>query len=93
MNRRLVVRLIVALVTFMLGIGSTLLFNYLRPSPRVSPALHAVTFTYRLNPGPHAHAPCAHFEPTFQPAYAWTPDAPPPPLPPAPPLRPRLRQR
>lgn|GEM_PF-7112989 len=88
---RLVVRLIVALLTFVLGISSTLLFNYLRPSPRVSQPGQFIIIKRELSATPPpAHAPCGGHDATMQHAFAWTPEAPTP-LAPPPPPRPRTR--
>jgi hypothetical protein len=92
---RLVVRLIVALLTFILGITTTLLFNYLRPSPRVSqPAQYVIIKRELTATPPAAHAPCGAHEATMQHAFDWTPEVPMPLAPPPPPPpRPRLRTR
>jgi hypothetical protein len=89
---RLIVRLTVALVAFVLGITSTLLVNYLWPGAR-----QEVRYELRLESphrAPRADAPCPYRDPTVQHAYVWTPAAPPPPEPPPPPpppQRPRVR--
>jgi hypothetical protein len=83
---RLVVRLAVALIAFIIGITSTLLFNYFWPGSRLSqPAVRRVFITTE----PHAFAPCGRYTVTVQPAFEWTPVAPPaPPAPPEPPQPP-----
>ena len=86
---RLLARLAVALIAFVIGISGTLLFNYLRPAPRVGPSALPVIVTRQLGDAPPAHAPCGARGAALQPAFAWTPDAPPPPPPP----RPRQRTR
>jgi hypothetical protein len=85
---RLVVRLAVALLAFVIGITSTLLVNYLWPGSR---ARQAVRYELRFEPqrAPRAHAPCPYHEPTLQPAFEWKPEAPPPPEPPPPPPPPQ----
>lgn len=91
---RLIVRLAVALIAFVIGISSTLLFNYLRPSPRVSQPAPYVFVKRELVTTPHAHAPCGHHDAaTMQPAFAWQLEVPPPPEPPPPPPPPRVRTR
>jgi hypothetical protein len=86
---RLVVRLAVALLAFIIGITSTLLVNYLWPGAR-----QTVGYELRFE-SPHyaPHAPCPYQAPAVQPAFAWTPEAPTPPEPPTPPraFHPRLR--
>ena len=84
---RLVVRLAVALLAFIIGITSTLLVNYLWPGAR-----QTVGYELRFESpryAPHAAAPCPYQRATVQPAYAWQPEAPPPPEPPPPPSPPR----
>ncbi|HYX40425.1 MAG TPA: hypothetical protein VE821_01945 [Pyrinomonadaceae bacterium] len=93
---RLVVRLAVALIAFIIGITSTLLFNYFWPASRLSqPAVRRVIVT-RLTESPHALAPCSGHSVTMQPAFEWTPAEPPappvPPVAPQPPARPHLRR-
>jgi hypothetical protein len=90
---RLIVRLAIALIAFVIGISSTLLFNYLRPSPRVSQPAQYVFVKREFVATPHVHGPCGHDAATVQPAFEWRLDVPPPPEPPPPPPPPRARTR
>jgi hypothetical protein len=82
---RLVVRLAVALITFILGIASTLLFSYFWPGARLNqPVSPRVVVTTRLVAVPQA--PCAG-QFVAQPAFEWAPVQ--APVPPAPPVAPQ----
>jgi hypothetical protein len=85
---RLVVRLAVALIAFVIGITSTLLFNYLWPGSRLSqPVGPRVVVTTRLTAVPQAPVPCTG-NLVARPAFEWIPAQPPmPPAPPQPPAR------
>ena len=88
---RLVVRFAVALIAFIIGITSTLLVNALWPGAHARPE---VRYEWRFESprrAPHADAPCPYHAPAVQPAFTWTPEAPPPPEPPPPPPPPRTR--
>ncbi|PYS92458.1 MAG: hypothetical protein DMF64_09245 [Acidobacteria bacterium] len=94
---RLSVRLAVALIAFIIGITSTLLFNYFWPSARApQPEVRHVIVTTRLIAEPQTLAPCAGHDFNRTGTFVWTPaelPAPPePPAPPQPPARPHLRR-
>jgi len=93
---RLIVRLAVALIAFIIGITSTLLFNYIWPGSRATQSgVHRVIL---VSPpaAPQPLAPCMGHDAAMQHAFVWTPAEPPappaPPEPPQPPARPHLRR-
>jgi|SRR5205085_10999098 len=91
---RLIVRLAVALIAFVIGITSTLLFNSIWPSSHATQSEVRRVLLVSPPAGPQPLTPCMGHDPAMQPAFVWMPAEPPaPPAPPEPPQPPARAHR